>query len=198
MKGTYTKTGFKFDNYSHGRYGAIAGTRIGKTWDAFTVAARVEYLQTFGNHNNKIAIDPAFPWARMFPDEISVDLHSTHETSAGFDTSYQINSTWSIGAGFEYYEHADNGVKSIHTQLPVLPEPYATQQTMVKNALLAATKDMKDGWDEYILKANVANQLTDDIQITLFAEYTFDDSHSGSQNGTDIKLETGLRLNARF
>jgi len=198
MKGSYTPRGFKFDNYSNGRYGIIVGTRFGKTWDAFTAAAHVEYLQTFGNHNNKIAIDPTLPWAALFPDEISVDLKSTHETCAGFDLGYQFNETWSIGGGFEYYEHHDNGVKSIHTKLPTLPEPYATQQQQVVAGLLKQTKNMKDGWDEYVFKINVANQLTDSMQLTLFTEYTFDDSHEQSQNGTDAKLEAGVRFNARF
>ena len=49
-----------------------------------------------------------------------------------------------------------------------------------------------------MLKVNVANQLSDSMQLTLFTEYTFDDSHSGSQNGTDVKLEVGARFNARF
>lgn len=198
MKGTYTPTGFKFDNYSHGRYGIIFGTRFGKTWDAFTIAAHVEYLQTFANHNNKIAIDPNNSWAQLFPDEISVNLKSTHETCFGFDTGYQINNKWSLGAGFEYYEHHDNGVKSIHTKLPTMPEPYATKQQQVVAGLLAQTKSMKDGWDEYVIKTNIANQLNDSMQLTLFVEYTFDDSHSGSQNGTDVKLEVGARFNARF
>ena len=201
MKGTYTTRGFKFDNYSNGRYGIIVGTRFGKTWDFFTIAAHVEYLQTFGNHNNKIAIDPALPWAALFPDEISVNLKSQHETCAGFDTGFQITDSWSIGAGFEYYEHHDNGVKSIHTKLPdvsVMGATAVATQNVVKNTLLQQTKNMKDGWDEYVLKLNVANQLTDSMQLTLFTEYTFDDSHSGSQNGTDVKLETGVRFNARF
>ena len=201
MKGTYTNNGFKFDNYSNGRYGIIVGTRFGKTWDFFTIAAHVEYLQTFGNHNNKIAIDPALPWAALFPDEISVNLKSQHETCAGFDTGFQITDSWSIGAGFEYYEHHDNGVKSIHTKLPdvsVMGATAVATQNVVKNTLLQQTKNMKDGWDEYVLKLNVANQLTDSMQLTLFTEYTFDDSHSGSQNGTDVKLETGVRFNARF
>ncbi len=201
MKGSYSANGFKFDNYSNGRYGIIAGTRFGKTWDAFTLAFHAEYLQTFGNHNNKIAIDPALPWAALFPYEISVNLKSQHETCAGFDTGFQITDSWSIGAGFEYYEHHDNGVKSIHTKLPDVSAMGATAvatQNVVKNTLLQQTKNMKDGWDEYVLKLNVANQLTDSMQLTLFTEYTFDDSHSSSQNGTDVKLETGVRFNARF
>ena len=217
MKGSYTPRGFKFDNYSNGRYGIIVGTRFGKTWNDFTLGAHVEYLQTFGNHNNKIALDPALRplygnsdvptayWGTTmaqlgFPDEISVDLKGTHETSAGFDMGYQLNSTWSLGAGFEYYEHHDNGVKGIHTKLKDLSaNPMAaTMQQGVVDGLLASTKNMKDGWDEYVLKLNVSNQLTDSMQLTLFTEYTMDDSHINSQNGTDVKLEAGLRFNARF
>ena len=187
------------------------------------MAAHVEYLQTFGNHNNKIALDPSLrPLAKAypathplsnvtmaqlgFPGEISVDLKGNHETCFGFDAGYQISSTWSFGAGFEYYEHHDNGVKKIHSKLAdpniagfgLTPTQQKAMQQAVVDGLLAETKNMKDGWDEYVLKLNVANQLTDSMQLTLFTEYTFDDSHSGSQNGTDVKLETGVRFNARF
>jgi hypothetical protein len=208
MKGTYTARGFKFDNYSHGRYGAIFGTRLGKTWDKFTLAGRFEYLQTFGNHNNKIAIDPNAPIpgtttplvAVGFPDEISVNLKSTSELSFGFDTNYQFNDTWSIGGGFEYYEHADNGVESVHTKTSntSIAPGIAPSPEQIAQGLAEKFSDMKDGWEEYILRLNVANQVADNIQLTLFTEYTFDDSHANSQNGTDVKLEVGLRLNARF
>ena len=219
MKGTYTTKGFNFDNYSNGRYGAIAGTRFGKTFkNDLTLAAHVEYLQTFGNHNNKIAIDPTiqplmekmglpFTMPQLgFPDEISVNLKSTHETVAGFDTMYQINKKWSIGGGFEYVEHSDNSVKSIHTKLN---KPDATvfggsaekaqkaQEGDVNN-LLQETKYMKDGWDEYVLKFSVGYSISEDVQVAVFAEYTWDDAHSKSQNGTDEKAEAGFRLNARF
>ena len=200
MKGVYTKNGFKFDNYSNGRYGIIFGTRFGKTWNDFTLAAHIEYLQTFGNHNNKISIDRDAPVIGTpytmgmigFPEEISVNLKSQHETCVGFDMGYQFNDDWSIGAGFEYYEHHDNGVKSVHTKMP------NTTSEQVATGLAEKFANMKDGWDEYVVKLNVANQVTDSIQLALFTEYTFDDSHSGSQNGTDIKWETGVRFNARF
>ena len=203
MKGTYTAKGFNFANYSNGRWGAIIGTRFGKTWDDFTLAAHVEYLQSFGNHNNKIAIDPAYTAVAYFlPSEISVDLKSTHETTAGFDAMYQMNSKWSFGAGFEYIEHYDNGVKGIHTQLEdksLTVAPGVTINTdYVVQQLLAATKDMNDGWDEYVIKTNAAYQYTDDVQFTVFFEYTIDDAHSQSQNATDCKMELGVRLNARF
>ena len=192
MKGTLkpygTSFGFDFDNYSNGRYGAIVGTRFGKTWDKFTAAAHVEYLQTFGNHNNKIAIDPRIQAMLYLPNEISVDLKSTHETVAGFDLMYQMDSQWSFGAGFEYVEHYDNGVKGVHTNIPAA----------VESMLVQKYSSLNDGWDEYVVKANIANQITDSIQLAFFAEYTFDDSHNGCQNGTDVKTEAGFRFNARF
>ena len=207
MKGTYKRygdlTAFDFDNYSNGRWGAIVGTRFGKTLGDFTLAAHVEYLQTFGNHNNKIAIDPTitisgYPIAYFgIPDEIEVNLKSTHETVAGFDVMYQMTKKWSFGAGFEYTEHYDNGVKSIHTKLntPVVPQAY---QDLFVQGLLASTKDMDDGWDDYVIKTNVAYQMTDDVQFSAFFEYTLDDAHKKSQNATDSKMEFGVRMGARF
>ena len=189
MKGTYKMTGFDYANYSNGRWGVIAGTKFGKKWADFTLAAHVEYLQTFGNHNNEIKIEHSMLKSAGFPDEISVDLKSTREVTAGLDTLYQFNAAWSSGFGFEYVQHADNGVKSIHTNVP---------DSVAKAAVLAATEDMDDGWDEFVLKASVAYQMNDTIQWTLFGEYTFDDSHIQSQNGTDVKVELGVRMNARF
>ena len=207
MKGTYTAKGFDFANYSNGRWGAIFGTRFGKTWNDFTLAAHVEYLQTFGNHNNKIAIapdtvvqgTPVLMSQVGFPSEISVDLKSTHETVAGFDAMYQMNKKWSLGAGFEYIEHSDNGVKGIHTQLgdvSLMGGLVTTEK--VKQGLLEQTKDMDDGWDEYVIKTNVAYQMTDDVQFSMFFEYTLDDAHAQSQNATDTKMELGIRMGARF
>ena len=200
MKGTYTINGFNFDNYSNGRWGVILGTRFGKTLGAFTLAGHVEYLQTFGNHNNKIAIERNIPIPGTsynmgmigFPDEISVDLKSTHETTAGFDAMYQMNKKWSFGAGFEYIEHANNGVKSVHTKMP------NATSAQVADGLVQITKNMKDGWDEYVIKTSAAYQMTDDVQFAVFGEYTMDDSNSQSQNSTDCKLEFGVRVNARF
>ena len=219
MKGTYkrydTSAAFDFDNYSNGRWGAIFGTRFGKTLGDFTLAAHVEYLQTFGNHNNKIAIDPSLRplygnsrvptalWGTTisqlgFPDEIEVNLKSTHETVAGFDVMYQMTKKWSFGAGFEYTEHYDNGVKSIHTKLNEVPAAMKPLQENVVQGLLATTKDMDDGWDDYVIKTNVAYQMTDDVQFSAFFEYTLDDAHKKSQNATDSKMEFGVRMGARF
>lgn len=206
MKAEYTTKGFNFKNYSNGRWGAIAGARLGKTFGDFTVAAHAEYLQTFGNHNNEIDIDPALGLSQLgFPDKISVDLKSTHETVAGLDVIYQMNTKWSFGAGFEYIEHYNNGVKGIHSKLKSLPsieiQPGITLPEMqqgIVDALLQETKDMKDGWDEYVIKTSAAYQYTDRVQFATFFEYTMDDAQSNSQNATDMKLELGIRANVLF
>ena len=187
MKGSYNPTtGFKYDNFSNGRWGAVSGTKVGKRWSRFTTSLFAEYLQTFGNHNNKI--DTTALSGYGFPDEISVDLKSTKEITVGTNAFYQINDRWSFGGGFRFVEHTDNGVKSIHTKV----------NSPIKGMLLEQTKDMKDGWDEYILSAVVANQITDSFQLALVGEYTFDHSHKNSQNGTDAKAEIAVRANVRF
>jgi hypothetical protein len=201
MKGSYDVDGFKYDNFSNGRWGAVLGTKVGKKWSKLTTTLFAEYLQTFGNHNNEIRFK-RFDLTAMgygvqnasalgFPDEISVDLKSTKEITVGTNAFYQVNDRWSFGGGFRFVEHTDNGVKSIHTDVS------GANQAVV-NGLLAETHDMKDGWDEYILSAVVANQITDSFQLALVGEYTFDHSHSNSQNGTDVKAEVGVRANVRF
>lgn len=189
MKGSFkAETGFKYDNFSNGRWGAVLGTKVGKRWSRFTASLFAEYLQTFGNHNNKIKVN--LPTV----DEISVDLKSTKEITVGTNAFYQINDNWSFGGGFRFVEHTDNGVKSIHTDLS---HANTTVAAGLRN-MAASMKDMDDGWDEYILSAVVANQITDSFQIALVGEYTFDDAHKNSVNGTDVKFETGIHFNLVF
>lgn len=201
MKGSYDVDGFTYDNFSNGRWGAVFGTKFGKTWSNFTAAVFAEYLQTFGNHNNEITLK-RFDLTQMgygivpaaalgFPAKISVDLKSTSELTIGANAFYQFNDGWSLGGGFRFVEHTDNGVKSIHTDV-------SGANPVVVNGLLAQTKDMNDGWDEYILSAVVSKQVSDSVQLSLFGEYTFDDAHQNSQNGTDVKAEVGIRANVRF
>ncbi len=199
MKGSYGVDGFTYKNFSNGRWGAVFGTKIGKKWSKLTTSMFFEYLQTIGNHNNEIelthialpngAVVPAK--ALGFPSKIAVDLKSTNETTIGVNAFYQTNARWSFGGGFRFVEHSDNGVKSIHTDVS-----NANQQ--VVQGLLQQTKDMDDGWHEYIVSGVLANQVTDYLQLALVGEYTFDFSHPNSQNGTDVKMELGVRANVRF
>ena len=205
MSGSYANNGFTYDNYSNGRWGFHAGTQVGKTWSKFTGAAFFEVLQTFGNDNNEIDVtgymlSPTMPITALgFPDEISVDLKSTTEFNAGLKSFYQIDDRWSIGAGFTFKHHEDNGVEGLASDLKTMPTPEMQgMQKVVVDQLLATVKDMNDGFDEYIVSLTGSYQLNDATQITLYGEYTFDDAHQMSQNGTDVKAELGARVNVVF
>lgn len=198
MRGSYVPVGstgyFQYDNYSNGRWGADVGVRFGKTWSKLTTSAFVEVLKTFGSDNNVIdvsALSAVYPMLGL-PSEISVDLKSTTEINAGFNAFYQLDDRWSFGGGFKYNHHADNGVKSLSTEVN------AIANQMLVSPLLAKLSDMNDGFDEYIVSLSVANQLTDTVQVALYGEYTFDTAHDNSQNGSDVKAEVGVRLNLAF
>ena len=197
MKGSYGTTGFTYDNFSSGRWGALVGTKIGKKWSRLTASLNAEDLQIFGNHNNEIEITHPGLLMLGFPDKISVDLKSNNEWLVSLNTLYQLSDRWSIGGSLKFIEHADNGVKSIHTRLINAGAMQPMQDAVVKQ-LLAETKSMDDGWEEYYITVSLANQVTDYLQLALYGEYVFDTSHQGSQNGTDIKTEIGVRANVRF
>ena len=74
----------------------------------------------------------------------------------------------------------------------------AAFQQGVVDGLLAEVADMEDGFDEYILNLTAAYQLNDKMQVSVYGEYTFDESHKQSQNGTDVKAELGARVNVVF
>ena len=202
MRGSYTTSGFKYDNYSNGRWGADVGVRFGKTWSKLTTSAFVEVLKTFGSDNNVIDVSGLvapvpdmglIPVSALgVPSEISVDLKSTTEINFGLNAFYQLTDRWSFGGGFKYNHHADNGVKSLSTELT---NPAGQQ---FANTLISKLSDMNDGFDEYIVSLSVANQLTDAVQVALYGEYTFDTAHANSQNGSDVKAEVGVRLNLQF
>ena len=61
MSGSYTATGFNYDNYSNGRWGFHVGTQFGRQWSKFSTAAFVEALRTFGNDNNTIDVSAIAP-----------------------------------------------------------------------------------------------------------------------------------------
>ena len=204
MRGAYTEAkGFQYDNYSNGRWGFDAGVRFGKTWSKLTTSAFVEVLKTFGNSNNVIDIaglnaeKGGLLAAAGIPSEISVDLKSTTEVNFGLNAFYQLNDRWSFGAGFKYNHHADNGVKSLATDIDWQGRYASIVKTQI-DGLLAGLSDMNDGFDEYIVTLSAANQLTDNVQVAVYGEYTFDEAHANSQNGTDVKAEVGVRLNLAF
>ena len=209
MSGAYTANGFNYDNYSNGRWGFHVGTQVGREWNKFSAAGFVEVLRTFGNDNNSIDISAMAAQANalvaaygltLLPDEISVDLKSTTEVNAGLKMFYQLDDRWSFGGGLTYKHHSDNGVEGLATDLPdVSAVPaIAAQQAALVNGLLAKVADMEDGFDEYVLNLTAAYQMTDAMQVAVYGEYTFDEAHVQSQNGTDVKAELGVRLNVQF
>ena len=204
MSGSYAANGFTYDNYSTGRWGFHVGTQVGKAWSKFSTAAFVEILRTFGNDNNSIEISElkqirGIPPFANIPDEISVDLKSTTEVNAGLKAFYQLDDRWSFGGGFTFKHHADNGVEGLATSLDSNGNPtIATIQQAFVDGLMPIVEDMNDGFDEYILNLTAAYQMTDTMQVAVYGEYTFDESHVNSQNGTDVKAELGVRLNVQF
>ncbi|HBP26462.1 MAG TPA: hypothetical protein DD611_00515, partial [Alphaproteobacteria bacterium] len=202
---------FDYDNYSDGMWGFHAGTKFGHVWDKFTAQAFVEILHTFADDNNMIRVVgnnsvkhaagdviklPATTAAQLAlagaPNQISAKIKGYTDISAGVQGFYEFSTRWSMGGWFKFNRHSDHGVDKITTEMP------NAQTQRLARALEKQLADMEDGWDEYVIGASVSNQLTDNTQITLYGEYTLDDSHRKSQNGTDVKAEMGVRLNFTF
>ena len=194
MSGSYAANGFTYDNYSNGRWGFHVGTQVGKTWSKFSAAGFVEALRTFGNDNNTIDVSAIAPlFGGLMPNEISVNLKSTTEINAGLKMFYQLDDRWSFGGGLTYKHHSDNGVESVSTELHPL-----VLAGLESQGFMQMVADMEDGFDEYVLNLTAAYQLTDMTQVAVYGEYTFDEAHAQSQNGTDVKAELGVRLNVQF
>lgn len=198
-----------YDNYSNGMWGVHFGTKFGKVWnDKLTTSVFAEVLRTFGDDNSRIRLvgsnanllsgipnqnlSTAMLLASMgAPNEVAAEFKSTTEVSAGANVFYQLTSKWSTGAWFRYNHHADQGIEKITTKVAKELEP-------VKRALEDKLSDMNDGFDEYIIGLSVAHQFTDHAQVALYGEYTLDNAHARSQNGTDVKAEMGVRVNFKF
>ena len=198
MKGSLEDKGhgltFVYDNFSNGRWGYHVGTKVGKVWDRWTTSAFVELLRTWGNHNNEIDVSKSGLTAAGLPNKVSVDLKSTTEYDLGGNAFYQVNDRWSFGIGLKYTYHAENGLKKIHTKVNYV-SPGA--EALVKSKL-AEYKHMHDEFNEFAQSLTVAYQATDSMQIAAFFENTIDDGQHLSASTTDLKIETGVRLNVKF
>ena len=190
---------FNYDNYSNGRWGAHLGTKFGRTWSDLTASAFIEVLRTWGNHNNEInvaalkpVLDMMSPGAgALLPEKLSVDIKSTWEVNAGANLFYQMTNRWSGGLAFQYKYHATNGLEGVYTDLP------APIETPINN-MLQEYKDMEDHFNEYAFMLTLAYQLRDWAQIAWYIEDTLDTGARLSANTTDVKVETGFRLNLLF
>ncbi len=204
MKGSLSltesgKAVFNYANYSNGRWGAHLGTKFGRRWSDLTASAFVEVLRTWGNHNNEINVAALRPVLNMMspgagallPDVLSVDIKSTWEVNAGANIFYQMTDRWSGGLAFQYKYHATNGLESVYTELP------AAIETPISNKL-QEYKDMHDHFNEYAFMLTLAYQLRDWAQVAWYIEDTLDTGAHLSSNTTDVKVETGFRVNFLF
>ncbi|MCL2017329.1 MAG: hypothetical protein FWG80_00955 [Alphaproteobacteria bacterium] len=158
-------------------------------------------------------------FASGLPDSFKVETKSTWEYNIGLRGLYEIDSKWSVGGAFTYKNRAANKVEKVKAKVdttaadatlellkPGLPldVQYAIEngllsgQTITEKVMSDFLGSMYDGIEEYIFTLSVAHQLNEIIQVAVYGEYTFDDAMIKSQNGTDIKWETGVRLNVRF
>lgn len=183
---------FNYDNYSNGRWGAHVGTKFGRRWSDLTASGYVEVLRTWGNHNNEIDVSAIAPmFGGLLPNKISVDLKSTWEANAGASIFYQMTDRWSGGLAFNYKYHATNGLDSVYTDIPAMIESEV-------DGMLKRYKDMHDHFNEYAFMLTLAYQFRDGVQVAWYAENTFDTGARLSSNTTDVKVETGFRVNLAF
>lgn len=182
---------FNYDNYSNGRWGAHVGTKFGRTWSNLTASIFGEVLRTWGNHNNEINVSELAAMLPGLPDKLSVDIKSTWEVNAGANIFYQMTNRWSGGLGFQYKYHATNGLEGVYTDLPAAIAPTV-------EGMLAEYKDMKDHFNEYAITLTLAYQLRDGAQVAWYIEDTLDTGARLSANTTDVKIETGFRVNFLF
>lgn len=192
--GANNQPAFQYDNYSNGRWGYHVGTKIGKVWDRWTTSGFVELLRTWGNHNNEIDVSKLGLGAAGVPDKISVDLKSTTEFNVGANAFYQVNEKWSFGVGLKYIYHAENGLKKLHTNINNVPAPVKAHV----NGLITQYKEMHDRFGEFAQNFTLAYQANEYMQVAGYFENTIDNGQHLNANTTDLKIETGVRLNVKF
>jgi len=145
------------------------------------------------------------------PEDFNVDTKSTVDYAAGIKALYDVDDKWSIGGGFSWRHRGANSVEKLN--LEVNEAAVNKKLDAINPAIRAAGTDaasitqgiadgflgsMEDGIDEFYLTLLVSRQVIDNLQLTLFGEYTFDSAEEKSQLGTDAKFEVGLRMNLNF
>jgi len=200
MTGTFTlpeKT-FDYDNYTTGQYGVYVGTKVGKTWDKLTGAAYAEVGYFLPNDNTRISPASSLPagYITFTPGTHAVAKMDTFiDWNIGTKWTYDFAPKWTGGLGLAWKHHAEHKVKSAKVNGTI------GGGAGVTNAVLEAgfdNKGLEDSFDEFPITLSVANQITDNVQVALYGEYTFDNGDDGSQNSTDTKVELGARVNVRF
>jgi hypothetical protein len=203
MTGSITNTGFVYDNYTTGQYGVYGGFRMGKMWDKLTGMMFAEVGHFFAGDNTEINIAPLTPASTMIAAGLNPNVVAKIGTftdwNIGTRWAYDFQPTWTSVFSFTYKHHAAHAIEGITADFSgvsggALPTVTAGFNTLSQNFM----GSLRDNFDEYILGVTLAKQLTDNVQVSVYGEYTFDDGGSGSQNTTDVKAELGVRANVRF
>lgn len=199
MTGTFADNGFTYDNYGTGQYGVYVGTKIGKTWDKITGALYAEVGRMLSNDNTEIAIDTLYmpPLSTTFTGTGVAKIKSFTDWNIGTKWAYEMDDEWTFTAGLSWKHHANHIVHSAKIK------GTAANSSLTHLAIPGLEgkfkgRDLEDSFDEFPLTLSVANQVTDNVQVAIYGEYTFDNGDVGSQNTTDVKAELGARVNVVF
>ena len=202
MTGTYSGTGFQYDSYTTGQYGIWLGTRVGKTWGNLTGSAFAEVGYLFPSDSTDITLSrtiSTLPGSPIAQGNAVAKLESNTDWNIGTKWSYDFDSKLTAAFGFAW-KHHDSHVVDTADVNATLPPAYAAYESAVSAALAAQFKgyDFEDTYDEFPITVSISKQLSDTVRVALYDEYTFDSADNGSQNGSDVKSEFGVRLNATF
>jgi len=171
------------------------------TFSAIETGAK-NYLQSKEDDLQKTTTDMSQGIAKEFadglPESFSVKTKSTWEYAAGLKTLYEINSNWSIGNGFNWKHRATNSIEKVNITNASENPDETTVSAITKGIADTFIGSMKDGVDEFAFSLFVSRQFSDNLQVTLYGEYTADDSEEKAQLGTNVKTELGLRMNLQF
>jgi len=193
--------GFNYDNYTTGQYGAFIGTKVGKTWDKLTGMAYAELGYYLPSDNTKIDFEAqSGTLLGSIKGDAVAKMGSFLDWNVGTKWTYDLAPEWTGGLGFAWKHHGEHKVKSAKVKAT---EYHAGLVSAVPGIITGLTESfdntgLKDSFDEFPITISIANQLTDNVQVALYGEYTFDDGDTGSQNTTDTKVELGARVNVRF
>jgi len=141
--------------------------------------------------------DTATAYISGLPKDFNVDTKGDMDYAAGIKALYDLNEKWSIGGGFSWRHRGANSVEALNiTNSSALSKD--TKEEIRKGIEAKLGGSMEDGIDEFYLSLLGSRQITNNLQLTLFGEYTFDTDEDKSQLGTDAKFEIGLRMNWQF
>jgi len=160
---------------------------------------------------NDLATVTANAYVPGLPEDFNVDTKSTVDYAAGLKALYEIDNKWSIGGGFAWRHRDANSVEDLNINIdeakvnntldainPAIRQLGINAASITEKVKNSFVGSMDDGIDEFYLTLSGSRQVTDNLQLILFGEYTFDSAEEKSQLGTDAKFEVGLRMNLQF